>query len=83
MSVPEWPTGSSATATRWCASPATPAATSPIAEAVAKAVAGVDAIAHLVAILDGSDEQFQAVNVGGTRNCWMPPARPVSSGSCT
>ena len=38
------------------------------AEAVAKAVAGVDAIAHLVAILDGSDEQFQAVNVGGTRN---------------
>lgn len=38
------------------------------AESVAKAVAGVDAIAHLVAILDGSDEQFQAVNVGGTRN---------------
>ena len=38
------------------------------AEAVAEAVAGVDAIAHLVAILDGSDEQFQAVNVGGTRN---------------
>ena len=29
---------------------------------------GADAIAHLVAILDGSDEQFQAVNVGGTRN---------------
>ncbi len=35
---------------------------------VAEAVDGVDAIAHLVAILDGSDEQFEAVNAGGTRN---------------
>jgi uncharacterized protein YbjT (DUF2867 family) len=35
---------------------------------VARAVEGVDAIAHLVAILDGSDEQFEAINVDGTRN---------------
>jgi uncharacterized protein YbjT (DUF2867 family) len=29
---------------------------------------GCEAIAHLVAILDGTDEQFEAVNAGGARN---------------
>jgi uncharacterized protein YbjT (DUF2867 family) len=32
------------------------------------AAAGCEAIVHLVAILDGSDEQFEAVNAGGPRN---------------
>jgi len=32
------------------------------------AAEGCDAIVNLVAILDGSDEQFQAVNAGGPRN---------------
>jgi uncharacterized protein YbjT (DUF2867 family) len=36
--------------------------------AVERAVQGVDAVAHLVAILDGSDERFEAVNAQGTRN---------------
>jgi uncharacterized protein YbjT (DUF2867 family) len=36
--------------------------------AVERAVQGVDAIAHLVAILDGSDERFEAVNAQGARN---------------
>lgn len=35
---------------------------------VAAAVAGVDAIVHLVAILDGSTAAFEAVNAGGTAN---------------
>jgi uncharacterized protein YbjT (DUF2867 family) len=35
---------------------------------MAAAAAGCDAIVHLVAILDGSDEQFEAVNAGGPRN---------------
>ncbi len=37
-------------------------------ESIAEAIAGADAVAHLVAILDGTDEQFQAINVQGTRN---------------
>jgi uncharacterized protein YbjT (DUF2867 family) len=32
------------------------------------AAEGCDAIVHLVAILDGTDEQFEAVNAGGARN---------------
>jgi NADH dehydrogenase len=36
--------------------------------AVEAAVQGVEAIVHLVAILDGSDAQFEAVNAGGPRN---------------
>jgi NADH dehydrogenase len=36
--------------------------------AVATAAEGCEAIVHLVAILDGSDEQFEAVNAGGPRN---------------
>jgi uncharacterized protein YbjT (DUF2867 family) len=36
--------------------------------ALARAAQGADAIVHLVAILDGSDEQFEAVNVQGARN---------------
>jgi NADH dehydrogenase len=35
---------------------------------LADAVQGVDAVANLVAILDGTDEQFEAVNAGGPRN---------------
>ncbi len=38
------------------------------AASVDAAAEGVEAIVHLVAILDGSDEQFEAVNAGGTRN---------------
>jgi NADH dehydrogenase len=38
------------------------------AASVAAAAEGCDAIVHLVAILDGSDEQFEAVNAGGPRN---------------
>jgi uncharacterized protein YbjT (DUF2867 family) len=37
-------------------------------DSVRAAVDGVDAIVHLVAILDGSDAQFEAVNVQGPRN---------------
>jgi uncharacterized protein YbjT (DUF2867 family) len=32
------------------------------------ATAGVEAIVHLVAILNGTDEQFEAINADGTRN---------------
>jgi NADH dehydrogenase len=32
------------------------------------AAEGCDAIVHLVAILDGTDEQFEAINAGGARN---------------
>jgi uncharacterized protein YbjT (DUF2867 family) len=35
---------------------------------VAAAAESCEAIVHLVAILDGSDEQFEAVNAGGPRN---------------
>jgi NADH dehydrogenase len=35
---------------------------------VAQAAQGVDAIVHLVAILDGSDERFEAVNARGPAN---------------
>jgi len=35
---------------------------------VSAAAEGCEAIVHLVAILDGSDEQFEAVNAGGPRN---------------
>ena len=38
------------------------------ARSVDDASDGVEAIVHLVAILDGSDEQFEAINAGGTRN---------------
>jgi len=34
----------------------------------AAAAEGCDAIVHLVAILDGTDEQFEAINAGGARN---------------
>ena len=45
--------------------------------AVAGAAAqGVDAIVHLVAILDGSDAQFEAVNAGGPRNVVAAAERP-------
>jgi uncharacterized protein YbjT (DUF2867 family) len=36
------------------------------AESVRRGVQGMHAIVHLVAILDGSDAQFEEVNVGGT-----------------
>jgi uncharacterized protein YbjT (DUF2867 family) len=36
--------------------------------AIERAAHGADALAHLVAILDGSDEQFEAVNTGGPAN---------------
>jgi uncharacterized protein YbjT (DUF2867 family) len=36
--------------------------------AIERAAQGADAVAHLVAILDGSDERFEAVNAQGTRN---------------
>jgi uncharacterized protein YbjT (DUF2867 family) len=36
--------------------------------AIERAAQGADAIAHLVAILDGSDAQFAAVNAGGPAN---------------
>jgi NADH dehydrogenase len=36
--------------------------------AVARAMDGVDAAVHLVAILDGTDEQFERIVVGGARN---------------
>lgn len=41
-----------------------------VADAASYSVAaeGCDAIVHLVAILDGTDEQFEAVNAGGARN---------------
>ena len=66
---PSWPTGCERRRPRGgAASRATTGGDVTDAESVVKAVAGVEAIAHLVAILDGSDEQFQAVNVGGTRN---------------
>lgn len=35
---------------------------------VTRAMAGADAVVHLIAILDGTDEQFQSINVGGTQN---------------
>ena len=38
------------------------------AETLPPALAGVDAVAHLVAILDGSDAEFEAVNAQGARN---------------
>jgi uncharacterized protein YbjT (DUF2867 family) len=38
------------------------------AAAIERAAQGVDAIAHLVAILDGSDAQFEAVNARGPAN---------------
>ncbi len=38
------------------------------AGSLVSAAEGCDAILHLVAILDGSDEQFEAVNAGGPRN---------------
>jgi uncharacterized protein YbjT (DUF2867 family) len=38
------------------------------AAAVERAAQGVDAVAHLVAILDGSPERFEAVNAQGPRN---------------
>jgi uncharacterized protein YbjT (DUF2867 family) len=37
-------------------------------EAVASAMGGVEAICHLVATLDGTDAEFQGINVDGTRN---------------
>jgi uncharacterized protein YbjT (DUF2867 family) len=37
-------------------------------QAVESAVEGQEAICHLVAILDGSDAEFEAVNAQGTRN---------------
>ena len=52
--------------------------------AVERAAQGVDAVAHLVAILDGSDEQFEAVNAQGTRNVGRGGAgRRACAGSCT
>jgi uncharacterized protein YbjT (DUF2867 family) len=38
------------------------------AESVRSAAEGCDAIVHLVAILNGSDAEFEAVNTGGARN---------------
>ena len=37
-------------------------------DAVFAAVRDAEAVVHLVAILDGTDEQFEAINAGGTRN---------------
>jgi uncharacterized protein YbjT (DUF2867 family) len=37
-------------------------------DAIARATEGADAVAHLVAIVDGSDAEFEAVNAQGTRN---------------
>jgi uncharacterized protein YbjT (DUF2867 family) len=37
-------------------------------DAVFAAVRETEAVCHLVAILDGTDEQFEAINAGGTRN---------------
>ncbi|HET6849416.1 MAG TPA: complex I NDUFA9 subunit family protein [Gaiellales bacterium] len=38
------------------------------ADSYRNAAEGTDAIVHLVAILDGTDEQFEAINAGGARN---------------
>jgi uncharacterized protein YbjT (DUF2867 family) len=38
------------------------------AESLVRAAAGMDAIVHMVAILDGTDGQFEAINAGGARN---------------
>ena len=38
------------------------------AASLAAAAAGCDAIVNLVAILDGPDAEFEAVNAGGPRN---------------
>jgi uncharacterized protein YbjT (DUF2867 family) len=37
-------------------------------ESFTAAAGGCDAIVHLVAILDGTDDQFEAINAGGPRN---------------
>jgi len=40
----------------------------PAPAAIERAARGTEAIVHLVAILDGGDEQFEAVNANGPRN---------------
>ena len=53
-------------------------------DAIARAIEGAEAVVHLVAILDGSDAQFETVNAQGPRKSCRPPLRrPERGGSCT